>query len=146
MESKEYYELVQLDSQIRDIAFVVNLHRDEYDSLSLSYLMTNNPSEAELVDLHKAIILLKDAEKYDEEWADAQLTKVHDLKTELLHQAQGLLDKLDICTIEKMAVEDLCYIKGTKSMPNKRTVQRLNALKMIINGKTYAEIKAIFTN
>ena len=84
--------------------------------------------------------MLKELDKYNETWATDEKAKIKEIGKKLEKEADNLMDKLEIMSIEKEMNEDIDYVLGNRSFPNVRNVKRLNALKMILDGKTYNEI------
>lgn len=139
MDSEKFTQLLNNDNAIQRIAYAVELVRNDYTIQTINDVITNYDFANELLDLQNILLYMNKINEYNSEWATKEKDKMYELKQEL-NKTCNFTEKLEVINIEKCINEDLDYIIGNKSMPNIRNIKRLNALKMILSGKSYDEI------
>lgn len=136
----EYKVLLDMNTAVQKIVFAISLSRNGYTIEQIDNITRNYDFASDLLDLQVICIMLKELDKYNDTWATDEKAKIKEIGKKLEKEANNLMDKLEIMSIEKEMNEDIDYVLGNRSFPNVRNVKRLNALKMILNGKTYNEI------
>lgn len=140
MDNIKYAQFLDKNIIIQKVVFAIELLRNNYDIPKIETIIKNYDFAEELLELQKMIILLKEIDKYNDEWANKEKNEIKELRISLVKSANGIVEKLEVMGIEKQMVEDLDYVIGEKSMPNIRNIKRLKAIKLVEAGKSYNEI------
>lgn len=140
MDNIKYAQFLDKNSIIQKVVFAIELLRNNYNIPKIETIIKNYDFAEELLELQKMIILLKEIDKYNDEWANKEKDEIKELRISLVKSANGIAEKLEVMGIEKQMIEDLDYVIGKKSMPNIRNIKRLKAIKLVEEGKSYDEI------
>lgn len=140
MDNIKYAQFLDKNSIIQKVVFAIELLRNNYNIPKIETIIKNYDFAEELLELQKMIILLKEIDKYNDEWANKEKDEIKELRISLVKSANGIVEKLEVMGIEKQMIEDLDYVIGEKSMPNIRNIKRLKAIKLVEEGKSYDEI------
>lgn len=140
MDNIKYAQFLDKNSIIQKVVFAIELLRNNYNIPKIETIIKNYDFAEELLELQKMIILLKEIDKYNDEWANKEKDEIKELRISLVKSANGIVEKLEVMGIEKQMIEDLDYVIGKKSMPNIRNIKRLKAIKLVEEGKSYDEI------
>ena len=140
MDNIKYAQFLDKNSIIQKVVFAIELLRNNYNIPKIETIIKNYDFAEELLELQKMIILLKEIDKYNDEWANKEKDEIKELRISLVKSANGIVEKLEVMGIEKQMIEDLDYVIGEKSMPNIRNIKRLKAIKLVEEGKSYNEI------
>ena len=140
MDNIKYAQFLDKNSIIQKVVFAIELLRNNYNIPKIETIIKNYDFAEELLELQKMIILLKEIDKYNDEWANKEKDEIKELRISLVKSANGIVEKLEVMGIEKQMIEDLDYVIGEKSMPNIRNIKRLKAIKLVEAGKSYNEI------
>lgn len=140
MDNIKYAQFLDKNIIIQKVVFAIELLRNNYDIPKIETIIKNYDFAEELLELQKMITLLKEIDKYNDEWANKEKDEIKELRISLVKSANGIVEKLEVMGIEKQMIEDLDYVIGEKSMPNIRNIKRLKAIKLVEAGKSYNEI------
>ena len=140
MDNIKYAQFLDKNIIIQKVVFAIELLRNNYNIPKIETIIKNYDFAEELLELQKMIILLKEIDKYNDEWANKEKDEIKELRISLVKSANGIAEKLEVMGIEKQMIEDLDYVIGEKSMPNIRNIKRLKAIKLVEEGKSYDEI------
>lgn len=142
MMDREYNEFMQENKLIYQAAFIIALTKQQYDTVKLNQLYIYDTDIGDILEIQDVLLSYSEGiEKFDSIWVDQKTNEIENLKRKITSETKNMMQKINIISLTKAALEDLQYISGERSMPNIRNIKRINAIKMLENKESVDKIK-----
>lgn len=142
MMDREYNEFMQENKLIYQAAFIIALTKQQYDAVKLNQLYIYDTDIGDILEIQDVLLSYSEGiEKFDNIWVDQKANEIENLKRKITSETKNMMQKMNIISLTKAALEDLQYISGERSMPNIRNIKRINAIKMLENKESVDKIK-----